>query len=906
MSIFKKKKHTQEPENEKKENSFLGATGAFFLGKEEEKESLSHSPTLEARKIPEQVPRYQPDLKEGLTEEQVHNRMEAGLVNKNNNKGKSIGRIFYENIVTYFNMILLAIAIVLVIFRQWTQLTFLVIATINTIIGISQEIKAKQTLDKLKLVTSSNVEVIRGKTSQVIPADQLVLDDIYSVKIGDQIPTDSILLEGKLEINESLLTGESLPVSKKAGDKIFAGSYVVSGSAKVRADMIGEYNYVAGIQNKAKELTKPKSELVRSLNLIIKVIGLAIIPLGALTFWSQWMAFYGTAASAADAAGSVVDKYEVAVSAVKATAGSMIGMIPSGMYLLTSVALASSVVTLSKKNAMVQDLYSVEMLARVNVLCLDKTGTLTDGTMRVDEVLVIDDSYDIKKLMGSYLGAFKESNQTSLALSKRYPLSRDYAAVRSLPFSSARKYSAVELKDMGTFSLGAPEYLFKTKDKTINNYIAGKEAQGYRVVVICHNDNPLTEGEEISGKNSPIAIFSLQDHIREQASQTIRWFVDNGVAIKIISGDNPLTASEIAKKCGVPEAEKCVSLEGLTEQEVNEIVNDHTVFGRVSPEQKATIIRQLKREGKTVGMTGDGVNDILAMKNSDCSVAMANGSQAARNSANLVLLDSNFASMPAAVQEGRRAINNVQRSSSLYLMKTIFTAVFTIIVLVTSLGFPISYPFEPNNLLITEMICIGFVSIFLSVQKNNDPISGNFLRNIFIRSVPAGFCLVMAIGLNYLFRYLPGNLLDLDFGVNGALTEASSYAFTTFNSLSMSVVALGMDYNLCEPFFPLNNHSLNRYRFIMFCLTILFFCIMAFVFPYLPATSGNYNNLCDQMVGIDFRSMNKTMWLLLILYLFGFYALLSFLTKSFQQAGENREKEKQKKENQPLEEKQNA
>lgn len=829
-------------------------------------------PSLDSRKLPLDTTRYQPDLNTGLSDEQINERINNNLTNHSNTgSSKTIGRIIYENIVTYFNLLLLSIAAVLIVFGQYGQLTFLVIAILNTLIGIYQEIKAKKTIDKLKLVTSSNVEAMRNSAKIVVQSEDLVLDDIYFIKIGDQIPTDSILKDGKIEVNESLLTGESLPITKKPGDKIYAGSFVVSGSATLQADLVGDYNYISGIQAKAKEVSKPKSELVRSLNAVIKIIGIIIIPLGGMTFWTQWMAYRSAMPSA--------NAWTIATKAVNAMAASMIGMIPSGMYLLTSIALAGSVLSLSKQNALVQDLYSVEMLARVNVLCLDKTGTLTDGTMRVDEILMVDSSYDMDKLVGSYLNAFSDSNQTSIALSQRFPLRKDYKVTDKIPFSSARKYSAVEFSQLGTFVLGAPEYVYKGKDKAISDYVSKKQTAGYRVVMLCHTDSPILNGE-IKDKLKPIAAFTLEDHVREEAPATIKWFIENGVNIKIISGDNPLTASEIAGKCNVPDYEKCISLEGLSENQVRDIINTYTVFGRVSPEQKAIIVDELKKQGKTVGMTGDGVNDLLAMKISDCSIAMANGSSAARNAANLVLLDSNFSSMPAAVREGRRSINNVQRSSALYLMKTIFTIVFTILVLITyfNKGQGIKYPFDPNNLLITEMICIGFVSLFLSIQQNDAPIKGKFLTNTFVRAIPAALCLVFAIGLNYIFRYTNNNFLELTFGSLGELSLESEKAFKTLNSLSMTFVGLGVAYNCCLPVFPLSDKQ-NRYRFIGFIITILFVLIMVFGFGKMPATSDSYRSLCEQLVGIDYHYLNKTMWLLLIIYLTGFSSLLSIMVR---------------------------
>ena len=817
--------------------------------------------------------RYSPTLNEGLTDEQVASRKEEGLTNYvKSTVGKSIPQIITTNVFTFFNMLLLAIAIALWVFGKFTSTYFILIAIINTLIGTIQEIKAKKTIDRLKLVTAQNVKVIRSGKEEVIPIDQLVLDDIYSLVNGDQIPTDSIIKQGTIEVNESLLTGESLPIKKTAGDEIFAGSFIVSGSAVVQAHKIGEYNYASGIQAKAKEYSKPKSELVRSLNLIIKVIAILIIPLGIGTFISQWFNVVN--------ANPTFTMWQTAAETMSRTAGSMVGMIPSGMYLLTSVALAVGVINLSKKKTLVQDLYCIEMLARVNILCLDKTGTLTDGTMKVDEVLMIESSTDLYKLVGSYLNAFKESNQTSIALSQRYPLRNDYKVKTSIPFSSARKYSAVTFYEMGTYILGAPEYIYtKSKDKTIAKYITQKQSLGYRVVMICRSDKDIIDGE-IKGRLSPVAIFTLEDHIRPEAPSTIKWFCDNDVQIKIISGDNPLTASEIAKKCGVPNADKCVSLEGLSTREVAEIVDQYTVFGRVSPEQKAAIIKELKNRRNTVGMTGDGVNDILAMKNSDCAIAMANGAAAARNAAHLVLLDSNFASMPAVVQEGRRVVNNIQRSSSLYLMKTIFTIVFTIIVLFTfTTGSGIEYPFATNNILITEVLGIGIPSFVLSVQKNNQLIKGHFIRNTFARAIPAAICLILAIGLNYIFKSIDhGGFLELS-------TTNPNYAdlsFTSFCALTMAVISMAMVFNCCLP--------LNTFRSVLFATIIGLFIIMVFALPYIPSVTPKteyvYWNFSMEISGIDYRYLTKPMWFILIIYGALASTVLNFLLKIFKRLEE--------------------
>ena len=829
-------------------------------------------------KILENVERFNPEFTSGLSAKQVQQRIQEGLTNVDDtNKGKTIFQIFITNIFTFFNMLLLGIAILLIIFGKARQTLFLGVAVINTAIGIYQEIKSKNTIDKLKLVSAQNVKVVRDNKTEIIHSQNLVLDDVYTLSNGDQIPADSIVLDGSFEVNESLLTGESLPVKKMVGDKIFAGSFIVSGSCIVKVEKVGRFNYANTIQSKAKEYQKPKSELLKALNSIIRIIGIAIVPLGICMFLSQFLPIVKSSAFV----NTSENVYKAMSDAVAKTAGSIVGMIPSGMYLLTSIALAVGVMNLAKKNTLVQDIYCIEMLARVNVLCLDKTGTLTDGTMKCKEVLMIDNRYDVKKVMGSYLNSFKESNQTSVALMSAYPLRNDYHMKTSIPFSSARKYSAVTFFDEGTFVLGAPEYVYKTKDRTVAKYIADKESAGYRVVMLCHGDFEIRDGE-LQGKVSPVAIFVLADHIRKEAPETIKWFTDNDVEIKIISGDNPLTVSEIAKQCNVPNAEKCISLEGLSVNEVASLVEQYTVFGRVTPEQKSAIVAELKRRKKTVGMTGDGVNDILAMKQADCSIAMANGSSAARNVAHLVLLDSNFASMPAVVAEGRRVVNNIQRSSSLFLMKTFFTIVMTLIVVISALvpGHALKYPFETNNIMIMETIGIGIPSFFLALQKNNSLIKGHFVRNTFSRAIPGALCLLSAILINYALRY--SGFLEI------GSESVDNMAFTTFCAITMSIVSLGMVYNACAPF--------NTYRFILFSSTFLLFLLLTFVMPFIPAFTNKIPsefvgldwNLSTELTGTTYWYMNKYMYLVLIIYAVGMPNLCTILIDSFaKMRGEN-------------------
>lgn len=847
----------------------------FLFG--EKKETKKVNSTNIQKDIPNNIERYNPDITKGLNVTQVNTRIEENLTNKDENtNSQTISKIFFKNIFTFFNVLELCIFILLIVFQLYTQTIFFAIIVLNTGIGIAQEIKSKKTIDKLKLVNMQSVNVIRDSQTISLSSNDLVLDDIYLLKTGDEIPTDSTIKEGSIEVNESLLTGESLPIKKNVGDQILAGSFIVSGACIVQASRIGKYNYANGIQSKVKEVDKPQSELTKSLNAIIKVISIIIIPLGCTLFATQWASFWNN---------SNGDVFHAIQSNFERTAGSIIGMIPAGMYLLTSVALAVGAMSLAKKHTLVQDLYCIEMLARVNTLCLDKTGTLTDGTMKVSEVKVLNNKIDLDKTIGSFLASFKESNQTSAAIALKYPLKMEYEALKVLPFSSKRKLSAVTFKDnIGTFILGAPEYVLEDyeSDEMLSKYIKDYQKKGFRLVIFAQASKEL-QGEDLQivGKVKPICIFALEDHIREEAPSTIEWFKKNDVQIKIISGDDPLTASEIARKCSVENAEKCISLKGMSFNEISEIIDDYVVFGRVTPEQKAYIIEKLKDNGRTVGMTGDGVNDILAMKSADCSIAMANGSSASKNVAHLVLLDSNFASMPSIVKEGRRVINNIQRSSSLFLMKTIFTILFTIICICIN----ITYPFSTNNILIFETVGIGLPSFFLALQPNDQIIKGNFLKNTFARAIPAALCLFFAISLNYLFKFC--NILDL----NSNSTYAN-FQFTSFNGLTMSILALVMVYNCSYP--------LNRYRSTLYLSLWAIMLLLVFVMPSIPSIGSpntldyiNFQkiyglpeltfsyNLSLQFTGLDFRFLTKTMWLLLIIYMFSISLLLNILNQFF-------------------------
>ncbi len=720
--------------------------------------------------VPKRVKRVKADYKTGLSNDQVKERINKGQTNRTPNQNvKTYKSIFIENIFTFLNMLCLAIAISLMCVGAFSDCLGMVIILANIGIGIFQEIRAKLTIEKLSLLTAPAVKVVRDGIEQTVSTDDVVIDDIIILSTGKQIVADSVIVEGSIEVNESMLTGESLPIKKKVGDSILAGSFVVSGHAYVRAEKVGQANYIQQLASKAKKYKRPKSELFASLKSIIRVIGFIIVPIGILMYVNNFVRTDGNL-----------------TETITSTAGSLMGMIPSGMFLLCTASLALSVVKLARKKALVQDLYCVEMLARVNVLCLDKTGTITDGTMKVYNCLQLNETeYTLKRIMGSMLSALGDNNQTSQALINYFGYNKELKPSTTLPFSSSRKLSAVTFEDAGTYIMGAPEFVIPDcKDEKLNNMVEQYSKDGYRVLLLAHSEKPI-EKDSIPNVRNAVALLILEDRIRDDAVETIKWFKNNHVKIKIISGDNPLTVAEIAKRVGVTGTENLISLEGLNEKQVIAAANKYTVFGRVTPEQKAILVKALKTSGNTVAMTGDGVNDILALKEADCSIAMASGNEAVRSVSHMILLDSNFASMPATVLEGRRVINNMQKASSLFFMKTLFTIVLSILVLLTGL----TYPLRTVNMLLLEMFIIGIPSFFLAFLPNDKPVEGKFLVNLFKNTLPGALTLIINTIAIYVFCLL----------VDGSLTFEG---ITTMITITITFTGLAMLLRICKPFKP--------------------------------------------------------------------------------------------------------
>lgn len=683
--------------------------------------------TQTARRIaPDQAERFSPSADRGLTEEQVRQRVDEGLVNvASANHGKSYARILRENLITLFNLMNFALAACVILVGSYTNALFIGVIICNIIIGTYQEMRAKRVIERLKVVSAPTARAVRDGREQELAVEQLVLDDITVWRAGMQLSADCEVVDGAVEVNESLLTGESDALMKRPGDKLMSGSFIVSGECRARVEHVGDDNYAARIAGDAKQPKKPNSELMRSLNLIIKSISFAIVPIGGALFCKQYFAMGMTLREA-----------------VVNTVAAMIGMIPEGLILLTSVALAVGVIRLARRRTLVQQLYCIETLARVDTLCLDKTGTITTGEMQVTELIPIDASYEYSTAaLNAFTRAMADDNPTSRALKARFNGFSDWQAICTEPFSSARKWSAAQFKREGSIVVGAPEFVLGEDYARVKSQVEDCAARGLRVMALAHSQSPLGNQALPAGRLEICALITIGDTLRPEAPATLEYFARQDVDIKIISGDNPVTVASVAGRAGLKGADKLIDLSTLSDDEVAQAADRYTVFGRVTPQRKRVLINALKQRGHTVAMTGDGVNDVLALKDADCSIAMAAGSDAARQVANIVLLDSNFASMPAVVAEGRRVINNISRSASLFLTKTIFSSLLAILMLVLMHG----YPFQPIQLTLFSSLAIGFPSFVLALEPNTARVRGNFLIGVLGRALPAALTIVVGV-----------------------------------------------------------------------------------------------------------------------------------------------------------------
>lgn len=661
------------------------------------------------------------DPQSGLSAEQVKRRFAQGENNyKVESSTLSVPEIVRSNVCTYFNLVFAVIAVLLAIVGAWSDMLFLPIIVANTCIGIIQEVHSKKVLDKLSILNAPHAVVIRDGKRQEIPADQLVLDDIVEFSAGSQIPADAKVVSGELQVNESLITGESDEIEKREGDSLLSGSFVVSGKACARLEKVGKDSYISKLTLQATKSKKgEQSEMIRSLNYLIMVMGIIIIPIGIALFVQSFIYNEGT----------FHDSITGMVAAI-------IGMIPEGLYLLTSVALAVSSVRLAQKKVLIHDMKCIETLARVNVLCVDKTGTITEPGMHVYDFSVLDgtDQLEISQLLADFVAAQEKDNATMEALKAHFSNGSGMRAREVYSFSSETKYSGAVMNDGKSYVIGAPEFVLRGQFAQYQEQIATYSSKGYRVLVFAQYEGTL-DRKPLTEPVLPLCFVMLANPIRKGAKETFTYFAENDVDIKVISGDNPLTVSVIAAEAGIVGAERFVDASTLKEKEdYDRAVEEYTVFGRVTPSQKRMLVQALKEHKKTVAMTGDGVNDVLALKDADCSVAMASGSEAASNVAQLVLLDSDFSRMPSVVAEGRRVVNNIERTAALYIVKNIFSmllAIFSVILM-------LDYPLEPSQVSLISMFTIGIPSFVLALEPNKELIRGHFLTNVLVRALPAG------------------------------------------------------------------------------------------------------------------------------------------------------------------------
>ena len=718
----------------------------------------------------------------GLTDEEVRQRVEEGLTNRADiSTDKTTKEIVISNVFTYFNLIFLVITILLIMVGSFRNLTFLPIIIGNTVIGIVQEIRAKKTLEKMSLLNAPHADVIRNGSVKQISTDELVKDDVILLTAGKQICADAVVISGNIQVNESLLTGEADEVEKTEGSTLMSGSFVVSGECYARLEKVGNESYISKLSLEAKSMGgKEQSEMIRSINLIVKWVGIVIIPIGLILFWQSHFV-----------------NGESITKSVTSTVAAIIGMIPEGLYLLTTVALSLSTMKLARKKVLLHDMKSIETLARVDVLCVDKTGTITEPDMKLKEIFLCKNSGadgtqtaltldELKSLILDYANASVDNNATMLAL-KAYAAEAltnntsalHRTAVSQQAFSSSLKYGSVTFSD-GTYLLGAPEFIMHEDFARIEEEIIPYADKGDRVLLFARYDGENVENG-INGSVTPLGFVALANPIRENAVKTFEYFKSQGVAIKVISGDNPRTVSRIAIQAGIESAESFVDAATLdTEDKIADAVNKYTVFGRVTPKQKKQLVKALQAKGHTVAMTGDGVNDILAMKDADCSVAMASGSEAAAQAAQVVLLDSDFAHMPDVVYEGRRVVNNIQRSASLFLVKNIFSlllSLFSVILMVT-------YPLEPAQVSLISMFTIGVPGFLLALEQNKDRIKGHFITNVMLKALPGGLTDVIAVGALV---------------VCGEVFCISDASIGTIATLVLSVVGFMILFKISEP-----------------------------------------------------------------------------------------------------------
>ncbi|EPM6860036.1 cation-translocating P-type ATPase [Enterococcus hirae] len=735
------------------------------------------------------ITRYAPDYREGLTDEQVAERVHAQATNETIDPSfKTNKQIVLQNIFTYFNLIFIVLAVLLCLVSSYKNLTFLPVILANTGIAIYQEIRSKKILDNLSVLNAAKVTVVRNGVANKIDMEELVLDDVILLETGQQIPADGYVLDGKLQVNEALLTGEADEIVKEVDDYLMSGSFVVSGKAYVRLDKVGYDSYISQLTAKAKKMGGGKqSEMIASLNKLIKWIGIIIIPIG-ITLFSQSYFFNG----------NTIKESVVAMEAA------LIGMIPEGLYLLTTIALAMSAARLAKQRVLLHDMKSIETLARVNVLCVDKTGTITENQMSVQKLVIAKNEQAeqqatrIQELISDYAKAMANDNATMQAIKTYFNKPTDQEPLSILPFSSVQKFSSVTFAD-GVYVLGAPEMVLRERFETVKNEFSQYADQGYRVLVFGSYQGILSEAL-LEAEVIPLAYLLIANPIRKEAPDTFAYFKEQGVAIKVISGDNPQTVSTVALQAGIANADQYIDVSQLAEEDYLSAVEKYTVFGRVKPEQKMQFVQLLKQKN-TVAMTGDGVNDILAMKEADCSIAMASGNEATIQAAQVALLDSDFSRMPEIVAEGRRVVNNIERSASLFLVKNIFSFLLSVF----SVLFALTYPLEPSQITLISLFTIGLPSFLLALEENKNRIEGKFIVNVLEKAIPGGLTDMTVVGTLV---------------VGGVILHLNKTDVSTASTMLLTAVGFLVLYKICH---PLNQF---RGRIILFCAAGILFSVV--------------------------------------------------------------------------------
>lgn len=769
---------------------------------------------------------YETDYKTGLTRKQIEERTARGLVNTAVDSGaKTTKDIIMENTFTYFNMIFIFLAVLVCIAGSFRSLTFLPVVIGNTLIGIYQEIRARNTLEKMNILNAPTTTVIRDGKETNVDSEHLVLGDIVIFHGGEQIPADAVVVKGEVAVNESLLTGESDELTKTPGMHLLSGSFIVSGECYARLEKVGEESYISKLTLEAKKMgSGEQSEMIRDINKLVKWVGILIIPVGIILFVQ----------------GFVFNKEGFSQSIVSMVAA-VIGMIPEGLYLLTTVALAVSTIRLAKQKVLLHDMKSIETLARVDVLCVDKTGTITENKMTVNELIYSEEipeseSGKLESILSDFAANMTADNITMEAIKERFTDVSGRIAVNKTSFSSKVKYCSVTYSDE-TFVLGAPEMVLREDYKYYEESIGEYTNKGYRVLAFGKysgqvDGNPLTE------KVIPYGFITLSNAVREKAPDTFKYFEKQGVNIKVISGDNPATVSEVARQAMIKGAEKYVDATSLaTDEDIGKAVKEYTVFGRVTPKQKQKIVKALQAQGHTVAMTGDGVNDILAMKDADCSVAMASGSEAAAQASQVVLLESDFSCMPSVVLEGRRVVNNIQRSASLFLVKNIFSFLLSIF----SAVFMITYPLEPSQISLISGFTIGIPAFFLAMEPNKSRIKGKFIINVFLRALPAGLTDVIAVGAIVLC---------------GRVFGLSSGDVATAATMLLAMIGFMVLFKISEP--------LNKFRVFVLVGNIVALLICGIFLNDIFALKGMSARCVLLFVMFSFASESMFRWLSLL------------------------------------------